>query len=481
MTMTNYVDAVLQRAYLQAVMRSIGDEEKEIRRNREFYEGEQGVQLTERQKEYLGDFANDIDSQALCNICRRAVEIPLERLAVTDITPGTDGVTDFAELTKLWWQLNQLGSWQYDLYEASLRDWASCLIVGWAGTYPTFTMNTVYDGEDGQIRLHYSDDDGTLMFASKRWKAWDPVTLKFTGRTRLTIYAPDRIMRYEDSTQSPDGWRLLTPEETGAPNPQPWVDIDGAPLGIPVIVFENPGGSELDDVLMPQKAMNKSLTSLLSTQDVHGFPLLGLVGYSNALPDSDGKQPKLRVAPGEAIKVPAGGNILRVPGVDLAPMFETGVMGWMQLVTIIKGWPLYLWARGEPPSGESLKVMESSLVSQVKRKHHSFGDAWAQGFEMGRKLHQLYQGQLVEGEASTVWADPETHQDLTRWQALQTKWDAALVPTPQRWREAGYTEEQIQQMNAEAQAEQDQATQRAVANALMSQRTQGADVVATNG
>jgi hypothetical protein len=439
---------LLREAYLRAAYAEIRAEEKNIERDRAFYDGRQGIVFTARQKEYLGDIAGALTDQALCNICRRAVDIPAERLALESISAGDEAGQAYADAAVGWWRSNSLRSWQAWLYEYALRDSAACLIVGWGGEQPTYTLNELYDGVSGQVRLHYDPDSGELAFASKRYAAINPATLLPTGKTRLTVYFADRIERYEDDRRAPDGWRLLTPEDGVAINPQPWLGRDGTPLGVPVIVFDNPGGSELDDILMPQKAMNKSLADLLAAQDFHGFPLLALVGYRGVV-GADGKQAALKLAAGEAVTVPADGKIERVPGADLGPMLETGALTWIKLAAMIKGWPVYLWMHGEPPSGESLKVMEASLVAQVRRKQETFDDSWAQAFDMGRRLHRLYRGQDLPGELSFTWRSPETRQGLADAQSQQVRWDSAAIPTIQRWREAGYSEEQIAQMQAE--------------------------------
>jgi hypothetical protein len=302
--------ALLREAYLRAAYAEIRAEEKNIERDRAFYDGKQGIVFTARQKEYLGDIASALTDQALCNICRRAVDIPAERLALESIAAGDEAGQAYADMAVGWWRANSLRSWQAWLYEYALRDSASCLVVGWDGAQPTYTLNELYDGVSGQVRLHYDPDSGGLAFASKRFSAVNPATLLPTGKTRLTVYFADRIERYEDDRGAPDGWRLLSAEEAGAVNPQPWLDRDGAPLGVPVIVFDNPGGSELDDILMPQKAMNKSLADLLAAQDFHGFPLLALVGLAalapHNLPDRHISQPGIPVPEHIAILGAAG-------------------------------------------------------------------------------------------------------------------------------------------------------------------------------
>lgn len=462
------VSDMLRRAYLDAAYQAVIKDEKQVQLVRAFYGGTQGISLTARQKEYLGDIANDLDDQALCNICQRAVEIPLERLAVEGI--NAVGTGNFAELAQAWWDVNQLSAWQYYIYEAALRDATTCIIVGWNGTAPTYTLNEIYDGVNGAVRLHYSEDDGTLLFASKRYGAYDSEKLILTGKTRLTMYFPDRIERYEDSAGELNGWRTLTEREVGGLNPQPWVDGRGDPLGLPVIVFDNPGGSELANVLMPQKAMNKSLADMLSAQDLHGFPLMVLQGYKQ-ITGADGKAAPIKMTPGEAITTPAEGSVARVPGADLAPMFNTGVMGWLQLASIIKGWPMYLWARGDPPSGEALKVMESSLVSQVRRKQEGFEDSWREALMLGARLQMLFTGTQVTGDIEIKWKDPETRNSMLAMQELKMKFEIGQIPTTQRWKELGYDETTIQDMQSQLMGEAMNAARQSVLSALMAQRT----------
>lgn len=463
-------DLILRRAYLQASYAAQVEDEKLLYRNRAFYDGEQGIALTARQKEYLGDIANDLDDQALCNVSKRCVSIPLERLAVESITSADSNGSSFADAASAWWEINQLGSWQYDTYEDALRDEVSCLIVGWDTDHPTYTLNELYDGVNGAVRLHYSEDDGSLMFASKRWHPYDMAKLAPSTKTRLTLYLPDEVVRFEDDSGSPDGWRMLSAQEAGIANPQPWVDAGGQPLGIPVIPFWNPGGSELDDILMPQKAMNKALADLLSAQDLQGFPLMALKGYK-AAPDATGKAPSLKISPGAAIPMDAASSIERIPGVDLAPMFNTGVLGWLQLISIIKGWPLYLLMNGQPPSGVALKVMESSLIAQVKRKQEGFKDSWLEAFNMGARLHETFMHQTLTGELEIEWKDPETEDEVAKWQALSTKWTAAEIPVQQRWHEAGYNDEEIANMEAKQASAAAEAARQSIMAALFTQRT----------
>lgn len=443
----------LQRAYMQWAVQAQKDDEAALQLRRDFFMGEAGVPLTEKQREILGPLADDVD-RSLCNIAKRAVQIPLERLEIEQIEAkeGTGGEA-FATLATEWMEANEKVSpdkreqfSQYDVHESALRDSISCVIVGWDGERPTYTRNELYDGVDGQIRLHFSPDTGALLFASKRWQTFDPLKPLASGKTRLTLYEADQITRYEADTNTPGGWRVLDVAEIGdeniTANPEPWLDIDGNPLGIPVIPFWNPGGSEMDDILANQRLIDKSIVDVMSANGAYGFPRDALIGFMG---DS------LAVAPGYAIKVPIGGDVKRLPGADLSPMFNVVTMGMIQIASIIKGWPVYLWTRGEVPSGEALKVLEASLISQVQRKQEYLEASWLSCFELGRKLYRKFGGEELTGELKIAWRNPETRNDKLKWEEQSAFWSmvkngAASVPIQVVLERAGLSEAEVNEI-----------------------------------
>ncbi len=435
----------LRLAYLRAAAASVLEDEGKLRTCRAFYEGEQGVVLTERQKEYLKQ-----EQDTFANLCKRVVSIPKERLALTGkgIAATTGADSQFADAATGWWRANGLEAGQKDLYECSLRDGTGGLIVGWDQVEgrPTFTANLIYDGETGLLRLHY-DSDGTLLFASKRWTVWNPLKPGETGQRRLTIYRPDALERYEADPKAAGGWRWLIPAELGGlPNPQPWVDATGAPLGVPVIPFDNPGGSELAEVIRLQEEINHALGTFDIATDFHGWPLLWLQNVSLDK-DASGNQIVPEFGPGSAIILDKDGSAGRIEPANLVTLFQAGTLSWVQVLALVKGWPLFLFDRSQqPPSGVALRIMEGSLISQIEDKQAVFGVAWLKSFEMGRKLHHLYTGEELRGEINLTWKPAQTQDEKTEAESQATKWDAAQIPILQRWREAGYTQAEIDQM-----------------------------------
>lgn len=441
----------LRISYLRAAQAAQEEEESNIQTYRDFWDGDHDIELTSRQEEYLRE---DVDSFA--NLCKRVVNIPKERLeikqdgvrAVGDISPYADAVTD-------WWTQNNLASTQKDIYEASLRDGSVAVIVGWDSErrIPTFTPNLVYDGATGLIRFHY-DSDGDLLFASKRWTTWNPLSSGETGKRRLTVYRPDVIERYEAES---GGWRFLAPQELGFPNPQPWTDdgtMSGEPLGIPVIPFENPGGSELADVITIQELLNHSLGTFDVAVDHHGFPLLWFANAEFPIDSATGKSEIPEFGPRQAINLRDGGEAGRIESADLMSMFQAGIISWVQVMALVKGWPMFLFDRNQqPPSGVALSIMEGGLVKQVKDKQAVFGGAWRDAFEMGRRLTRLQTRQELTGEIDFAWESAATADEQAEMERLETKFRIGEVPIIQRWRELGYTEDAIEQMLEDKQRE----------------------------
>lgn len=443
----------LRLSYLRAAQAAIEEVEEKIQTYRAFYEGEQGLLLTDRQKDYLGS-----DAESLGNICKRTVNIVKDRLELTKdgISGSDDDSQDYADNVTGWWSNNSLDAKQKEIYEASLRDGNVGVIVGYDqdNQRPTFTPNLLYDGETGLLRFHYDNDDN-LLFASKRWTTWNPLVPGQTGNRRLTVYRDTQIERYEADSKQLTGWRFLDPVELdGLPNPQPWLDTDGSPLGIPVIPFENPNGSELSEVIIVQKLLNHSLSTFDIANDFHGFPILWLVNAELPKDSTTGESIIPEFQPGMGVSLNEGGGAGRIEPADLVKMFQAGVLSWVQVLAIIKGWPAFVFdTSGQVPSGIALKVLEGSLVKQVEDKQTVFSGAWKSCFDMGRKLHRLAGGDDLQGDLTLTWESAQTADELHQAEVKEKKFVAGQIPVIQRWRELGYTQKQIIQMLEDKQRE----------------------------
>lgn len=454
----------LRLSYLQAAAGAVEEQEALVALWRDFYNGDQNILLTDRQKEYLRE---SFDSFA--NICKRVVGVVSDRLAIPEdgIQPTDDTGAKYAEIARGWWTdentsddggNNDPYSLQSDVYEAGLRDELTSVIVGWddANKRPTFTPNLIIDGGNtGLVRFHY-DDSNLLTFATKHWVTSGNVDGSKNGKSRLTLYTPGYIERYESDSK----WRLLRPDEIdGLPNPQPWTDngtLNGEPLGIPVIPFENPTGGELADVIAIQELLNHNLGAFDISADLHGYPVLAFFGFEWPIDTATGYADIPKVGPDAAYSGTEDGSIQRVESADLKMMFDSGVISWVQMLTLVKGWPMYLFDRNQqPPSGVALSIMEQSLVNQIKRKQVSFSGSWRAAFNMGRKLHKLHTGEDLPGQVKFNWVPIEVKDPVAEAELLKAEFEAGMYPTITRWRRLGNTKEDIKLMLEDKQRDDD--------------------------
>lgn len=437
----------LQLAYLRAASESQSTEETQIAVYRDYYDGEQTIELTDRQKEYLANDSVDFDSFG--NIIPRVIAIAVDKLAIEadGIVAADPDATAYADAVTSWWEYNRLDSKQVDIYTAFARDGGVAVVVDWDGEKPTYTPNLLYDGVSGLVRFHY-DSDGNLIFVSKRYRVYDSTTLTESNKMRMTLYHPDSIERYEADSSYAGGWRMLRPDELGGvPNPQAWVDRRGKPLGIPVIHFDNPQGSELRDVLITQKVLNHNLGTLDEAVDQQAFPILWGKDLSLPVNSETGKAEMPSFGPGQMILTGVNGAVGRIEPAQIEAMFRGGVLSWVQVIALVKGWPYFLFDRSaQPPSGTALRIMEGGLVAQLQQKQRTLTRGWLDAFNMGRRLHELNTGQALPGELRLTWQPLTTDDPKEAIDTLAVKWSAAQIPIISRWRELGYTEEQIMQM-----------------------------------
>jgi hypothetical protein len=110
---------------------------------------------------------------------------------------------------------------------------------------------------------------------------------------------------------------------------------------------------------------------------------------------------------------------------------------------------------GGVPSGEALKTAESGLVQKAKQRMVNFGNAWEDCIAMALRIQAAFgsaPGELETMGFDTTWDDPETRNEAMHLQSLVTKRDLGVSKT-QIFREMGYTQEQIDGMEEDAQSE----------------------------
>ena len=389
---------------------SIDDEEAaNVQRWRDYVDGDHPVYLTERQREFLGLSGG---TEYAHNLCALVIDVVVERLNVSgfsaDASEGdAPGIVSDAWR---WWELNRMDAVQDDVYHAACRDAVSYIIVDWSADEgrPTWTLNYAWDSTQG-VMLHHDTSTDEVLFASKRWTVNNPYAPEMNGRTRMTLYFEDRVEKYITALGANQGvggtqWEPYTDAE-GESWPLSWVDAQGKPLGIAVIPFENPGGSEIKQALPLQDMLNKADIDMIAATDMAGFRVLWGAGIVKPRDPVTGEEIEIEVSPGEMVTLTdPSARLGAIDPVDIG-MLITSPTYWIQSMAGVTRTPQYLFqAQGaQPHSGESLKQQEVGLVHKVERKQKVWGNSWEDVIYLSAKLA----GSTTEARIQTLWHPPQ--------------------------------------------------------------------------
>lgn len=444
-----------------AELDAILQEEETIQENvllaRNYFNGIQEVYLTARAMEFLG-LHGDQNTFKL-NVCRTIVTTVANELNLIgfDTNEKSDGGKPKEQA--VWamdvYKKNKLDSLQDTVHEGALADSETFVIVEWDAEqkYPRMIHNprfvSVDAGGDGMgVWMVYENGDPNqpLIAAVKQWidTQYDvngqPHSVK-----RRTIYYPDRIERWVYRTATWEHFTNMVDEAW----PQPWVDKQGEPLGIPVFHFKNKGQrSEHWDGIPMQDAINKQLVDILAAGDLTAFKSLFGFGF---YPTIDGKEPKadgsnvMKMGPAQfngTMKPPDQASLHEIEGADVTPLVETLVKLVLFTAQITDTPASKFVVTAAIASEKTIKEQDAGLKKKATDRRGLFGDPWAAAMAMARKLSNFYSNTLLSEEIKLLpmWEHTETLEEL------KEKRDTLNIPLEQLWLEAGYTPEQIAAM-----------------------------------
>ena len=464
--------------HMQALVDRQANDAARVRSLRNYYAGEHPILLTQRQQEYLGALVDETEFTFMHNIVRSVLDTLRERLDVSGFTVNGQGVEDAdmqenpqpeAQIARLfwdWWSANKTDGQQITLYRRVLRDSKAYLIVDWDGqeNRPKFIMHRLDAGESQPgIMLHRDpEDESIVLYATRYFYTFDPLNPGATGTQRKTVYLPGEIRKYIMGKGGQ--WEMY--EDFGdAAWPLPWKDSTGQPLGIPVIEFENPGGSEIEQLIGLQNALNKTWLDLIAAADTSGFPLIAIEyqgdsGFGSVQDDADiVGHDELKLSPGRAIEVD-NARVHRLEAANLNPMIET-LWTIVQAISGVSRTPAYYLrpvGGGDVPSGEALKQLESGLVKRAQDRQLIFGQSWADVFAMAYRLAQTFGiGQWPDVEPlniQTVWTDANVRNELAQAQTGQA-YKALGVPDDTIWQYVlGFTPSEVAGWKADQRMEE---------------------------
>jgi hypothetical protein len=464
------------REELEAIVAAHDTATQQYKEYREYWEGKHAVRLTARMKQFLANNGFHGDTAGFRNnLCPLVIETLSDRLKIAGFTvPGEDvpvaasvvpgdpeaakigPVAQFAAET---WAQNRGARLQMRVHTNSIGVGDAFVMVEW-------------DAVRGRVRFTYNDptlvrvwfdpeDSDEIVMASKRWVVSEQpagsMVVDAKQSVRLNVYKPDRIERYiRNGLIGGGAWRHFT----DAANPEwpiDWTDANGEPLGIPVVLFANNdhggqyGRSEIADVIPLQDALNKTVVDAVRIMDAQGWPQRYALGVAEAPSD----------------------DLVAVPGAMFWSKSENATMGTLDSASptgIIELWnkfeesvaaitrtPQHAFrVTNGLPSGEALKTAESGLVAKAEKRATGFGDAWEDVMTIAVRLARangVLAAELPASGFAVEWESFETRSDeLQRIQAINSK---EGISERQRWREYGYTDEQIERMEEEKEQERE--------------------------
>ena len=487
-------DQLEKYIHLQSIVDRQAADAARVRALRAYYSGEHPVMLTDRQREFLGPLVEGEQFTFAHNLVRVVVNTLAERLSVSGFSINgvtaaeDDGTAGAAALWALWKQL-AADLTEQELYPAAMRDGRAFLMVDFDPDtqQPRWNMYEVDDDRSGIIIHRDPEDKRRVLFATRYWWTFDPLTPGTTGIERKTVYLPGEVRKYR-RTGNGAQWQPVQ-DVNDAAWPLPWLYQDGTPMGVPVIEFANPGGAEAENFIGMQNALNKSWLDLMAAADASGFPILAveysdpnaMLGPSSSDDNLSGSD-ELKIAPGRLMEL-AGGTLHRIESANLTPMLDV-IWALTAAIAGVSRTPQYYLrpvGGGDVPSGEALKQLESGLVARAVKRQRVWGQAWEEVLRMTMRIAETFgPGLGIDPDASITveWEDPSTRNELLQAQTAQQH-DALGVPKEQVWQVLGYSPEEIAEFKASALA--DKAAQVAsIAAALRTQQIGSANNGRTN-
>lgn len=404
------IDSVRQSFIEWLALEDIERQEK-YTQYRDYYNGDHDVMLTNRQKAFL-ELSPNQDFSA--NYCSLVVDELARRMTVS----GFD-VEESHEIGRQlwrWWRLARMDSRQDDTHLAAIRDGDAYVIVSWdqVNSRPQFHANLAYDGFEG-VKVHYSDETGQIVMASKRWviKQGEEV-----GEVRrLNLYYPDRVERYVSDEKNGGVWKEFTGD--GQPGVLDWTDRSGKPLGVPVFHLKyKPAGyrwgrSILEDVIPMQNALNKAIVDVIAAADTTGFRLYWATGTD--LIDEDDEP--ISIHPGVILtSTSPDAKFGYIPGENLRPLIEVVDMCKITIAQMSET-PMHLFqVSGQNASEGAQKQQEVGMINKAEKLGIAVGNFWEDCMRMAILLSNTFGGTNYPADLiiQTTWADMEVRDKVAR-------------------------------------------------------------------
>jgi hypothetical protein len=477
--------------HMQSIVAAQADEAAKVRALRDYYDGNHPLLLTSRQEEFIGKMLTEGEFEFAHNAVKSIIDTLRERLNVSGfavngkaIVEGGDDTGPEAQAAALmwaWWEENRYDAQQIRLHRRALRDGKSYVMVDYdqVNMRPRFSLQPVWDGKTGIVCHRDPEMPDVILCLCKYWYTFDITKPGETGKERRTVYLPGQIRKYIRGGAEYQWLPYTDPEDNGQ-WPLSWVDRQGNPLGITLFEFENPGGSEVAQIIGLQNLLNKSWLDLVAAADMHGFPILAIEdeapqSFADAVvvneQDADIKgDDELFMAPGRILDL-HGAKGHRIEAGDLSQLISVVRLTIDAIAGVSKTPPHTLWpVGGNIPSGEALKMLESGLVKRAEERFLIFGQAWADVMAHAYKLERTFGNtslpDIPKMKVHTLWDDPQTRNEKSDAEMAEIQ-SRLGVPEEKLWEILGYSPQDIAKFKAMQRLDQAAQTQ-AVVSAIQS-------------
>lgn len=354
---------------------------------------------------------------------------------------------------------------------------------GYLMTWPT-GMNE--DGTTAGCEIVYNDSRLVHLFYDpenplKPWygaKWWEDAR---TGKSRMTLYYPDRLEYYESTKPAseltnPDSWKQYQPLPlyTVIGTEDEATHIAPNPLGmVPIIQFRRElrtiKGEISQGIIDLQDAINKLINDMMVASEYSAFKQRYIISNAEDLG-------LLKNGPNVVWDVPGGDGLEQ--GTQVGEFTATELRNFVEAMADlaasmgkIAGLPISyfdLGARADP-SGEALLAMEAPVNKKVNKLIKRLRGPWKRLIQMALKMRGAAAIPKM-GQIKINYADPRTVQPVTAANARQANTTAGL-PLRTQLRYEGWTSEEITQMEADK-AEEVKAQTETLAQAVMTQQRQ---------
>lgn len=274
----------------------------------------------------------------------------------------------------------------------------------------------------------------------------------WTGKVNATLYllvdGKLWLYKWETPQLKSGGLRqrpIWTPREVpGEPWPAPG-RMDVIPL---VEIPNNPrllvgGVSELVDVTDIQDRINKTIADRLMTQDYGAFPQKWAKGWPDE--DEDGNPNTIDVGRNRMVT----SNVAETEfgqweSAPLDPYSAAKREDVKDIASRTRTPSQYLLGEMSNVNGETLKASESGLVSKVRQRMRSWGEAAEEAIRIARTVAGI--ADPADARMETIWADPQYRTDAERTDAALKRYQGNVVPLRQTREDLGYSQAQIARM-----------------------------------